>query len=123
MSSGSAVDHLAHGLTALEQGFELAGLDEHALHRRLLGAGVGGVGELVPGQDYAGSGVTEIERDLALLEQRVHWHDGGADTQRAVVAEAKCATLGSMMPTRSPGCTPFARSNPATRAAARSSSA
>ncbi len=94
MSSGSAVDHLADGLTALEQSFELAGLDEHALHRRLLGAGVRGVGELVPGQDYAGSRVTEIERDLALLEQRVHWHDGGADTQRAEVAKCKVRDVG-----------------------------
>ena len=53
-----------------------------------------GVGELVPGQDYAGLGVTEVERDLALLEQRVHWHDRGADTQRAVVAEREVRDVG-----------------------------
>ena len=91
---GLAIEHLASGLTTLEQRFELAGLDEDALHGRPLGAGVGGVGELVPGQDYAGPGVTEIELDLALFEQRVHWHDGGAEAQRAVVAKCELRDVG-----------------------------
>ena len=94
MSSGRRSSTSPSGLTALEQSFELAGLHEHALRARLLGAGVGGIGELVPGQDYAGPGVTEVERDLALLEQRVHRHDGGADTQRAVVADREVRDVG-----------------------------
>ena len=94
MSSGWRSITSSAGWQRCEQSFELAGLHEHALHARLLGPGVSGVGELVPGQDDPGLGVAEVERDLALLEQRVHRHDRRADAQRAVVADREVCDVG-----------------------------
>ena len=65
---------------------ELAGLDQQALGARLLGAGLGVVGEPVPGEQQLGPGVRQVEGDLALLEQHVHRHDDAAGPQHAVVA-------------------------------------
>jgi hypothetical protein len=84
---GIPLDHVGRGLAAREQRLELARLHEHALGPRLLGAALRGVRELMPREDQLRVRVTEVEGDLAVLQQRVHRHDSRARAQRAVVAD------------------------------------
>ena len=60
MSSAARSTTLGHGIAARQQRLELARLDEHALGAGLLGAGVRGVGELVPREQDLGAGVAEV---------------------------------------------------------------
>ena len=83
---------------ALEQRLPFAGLHEQAFGVRLLGAGAGGVGEGVPGQEDLRPGVAEVKGDLALLQQAVHRHDGRAGAQRAVVADREVRDVGQHEP-------------------------
>ena len=91
MSSSARATTAGTGSQRVEQRLELARLDEHDLGVGVLGAGVGGVGELVPGEEHLGAGVAQVERDLALLEQDVHRHDDRAGAQRAVVGRPRTA--------------------------------
>ena len=95
MSSSARGDRLAcTGSQRASQRLERTRLDEHALGVRLLGAGVRGVGGLVPREQDPGARVAEVERHLALLEQRVHRHDHRAGAQRAVVATREVRDVG-----------------------------
>ena len=60
----------------------------------LVGAGVRGLGEFVPGEDHLGAGVAQVERHLALLEQDVHRNDDRPGAQRAVVAVRELRHVG-----------------------------
>ena len=77
---------------------EVARLDEQALGARLLGAGLGVVGEPVPGEDQLGPRVRQVVGDLALLEQHVHRHDDAAGPQHAVVADREVRDVGQHDP-------------------------
>ena len=85
-------------MAALEQRFELAGFHEHALGVRLLGAGVRGVGKLMPGEEDLRPGVAEVEGHLALLEQAGHRHDDRAGAKHTVVADREIRDVGQHDP-------------------------
>ncbi len=70
-----------------------SGLDQQALGAGLGRAGLGGVRELVPGEDQLGLRVAEVERDLALLEQYVHRHNDSAGAEHAVVGDRELGNV------------------------------
>ena len=82
-----AIGDLALRLGVAEQLLELARLDRDDLGAGLLGALLGGLGEVVPGEHQLGPRILEVELDLAPLEQHVHRHDGAARAQDAVVGD------------------------------------
>jgi hypothetical protein len=57
---------------------ELAGLDQHEVGAGALGAGLGGLLEVAPGEEDLGARVFDVEADLAALEEHVHRHHDAA---------------------------------------------
>ena len=82
---GVDVRDVVVGLGGAEQLLELARLDRDQLGAGLLGAGLGGLREVVPGEQDLRARVLEVERDLAALEQDVHRDDDAARAQDPVV--------------------------------------
>jgi len=91
-------DDLLRGLVALDQPLEGSRLHQHALGARVLRTAVGGVRELRPGEDELRAGVTQVEGDLAILQQRVHRHDRRSRAQRAVVVDREVRDVGQHDP-------------------------
>src|SRR5215216_349210 len=85
--AGVDVGDVVIGLRLARQLLELAGLDRDDLGARLLGAGAGGLAEVVPGEQVPRPRVLEVERNLAALEQHVHRDDDAAPAQDPVVDE------------------------------------
>jgi hypothetical protein len=102
--AGGVEDHRGVVLLRVGQAGRGLVLAEHRRERlRLdleqLGAGVGGAvarlgGEAVPGEQDPGSGVLEVEGDLAPLQQHVHRHDDAAGAQHPVVGDGELEHVG-----------------------------
>jgi hypothetical protein len=86
---GLSVGDLLRRLGLGHQALELARRDEHELAVGLVGARLGRLREVMPGEQDLRARVGEVEADLAALEQHVHRHDDGAETQDAVVARGE----------------------------------
>jgi hypothetical protein len=95
---GVGIDHdgprdIGGRLGASQQSLELAGRHDHAVRARLMGSALSRLGELVPHEHKLGLGVAQVESDLSLLEQHVHWHNHATWAQYAVVSERKIRNI------------------------------
>lgn len=92
------VHHLLHRVLVAQQLLELSRGDRYELGPGLLGAPLGRLGEVVPGEQQLALGIAEVEGHLAPLEQDVHRDNHPARAEHAVVGQGEIGDVGQHDP-------------------------